>query len=1138
MTTSSIQPVPPGPARSAANFHSSFFGLPRASRRRRPRLGRVAGAALLACAGGAWACEGPAARLVSMEGTVEVRPAGGGAWQAATPSQALCTGDTLAVRTLGRAAVVLPNEVVLRLDQGSVLTLKSFATDQPSELGLLQGALHVLTRFSKRFGVVTPYLNAMVDGTEFTVSVAEGATSVSVAEGHVRAENDAGQQTLAAGASARAAQGQAPAALTLRPRDAVQWALYFPQIVQASTEVLQGLPPAAQQAARLAAQGQYSEALQAWPAGADEALRSERAGWLLGVGRIQEAEALLQGESASTLAVRALIQVTRYETDAALATARRAAQLDGQSSAAQLALSYALQAQRDLPGALAAAQQAVQVAPQHVQAWARLAELQLSSGLLRDGEASAGRALALHPEAARAQTLLGFAQLLRGRDALARESLAKAQAQSPSDPLPHLGLGLSLLRGGQVAEGRREMEIAVMLDPGDAELRALLARAYLREQRDPLAADQIGLARELDPRSPTPWFLDGQRKQRANRPVEAAADYERALALNDQRAVVRPSSLLDTDRAARTAALASVWRDLGFDGALLSAGRQALSDDPQNEAAHRLLAQAYAANPRHETARVSELLQAQLRQSPRTEPVAPQELLPGLPVLNGPRALALQETGPLFDESRGGARLGLMGGSRGLFGSSATAWRSVGDGQISLGHFHYETDGFRDGADIKLDSNNVMWQTTLTPELNGQIELRSTQREGGDITQRLIPESSTPVRERGLDSDALRLGARYAPTPDSEWLASLVWVRKDITSKDTTRSGQLTVITEGQNDRSGQLAEVSYALRMNNKVRWTAGLSKYREDVEISTRATVLSLPVARPPTVSRSSPLMQHDLGFAYATIDGKPVTWHLGLSRDDLSRGLITAHTTNPKLGVAWTPIDRLQLRIAAFHSVKGSSAREQSIEPTQFAGFNQVFDDPDGTRSHTLAVALDHAAGQHDAWGAELSNRNLYVPTVPTSSTASCTIVCDFHWKERFHQLWWQHRFGDRWALWSSLEYQAQNLYDRTLNLPIATRTWQLPFKVSYFDPRGWSLYGQVRHANQSVRTTGSSGETSEQFWIADTGLRYRISNDIHFNLEVANLFDRQFLYQDTYLSGEPRVPLFQPRRTAMARVDIRF
>ncbi len=113
-----------------------------------------------------------------------------------------------------------------------------------------------------------------------------------------------------------------------------------------------------------------------------------------------------------------------------------------------------------------------------------------------------------------------------------------------------------------------------------ARLRALLGRTCLSEGRAPVAAVEFDFARSLDPRSPTAWFYEALLKQRANRPVEAAADYEHAIALNDQRAVLRPGSLLDVGRAARAAALAGVWRHLGFDAALLSTARAALLEDP------------------------------------------------------------------------------------------------------------------------------------------------------------------------------------------------------------------------------------------------------------------------------------------------------------------------------------------------------------------------------------------------------------------------------------------------------------------------------------------------------------------------------------------------------------------------------
>lgn len=1141
----------PPPARSVSIEVHKHCGIGVIAKRVRPpsKLWRLvwAVALLWGAAGPAvvWACEGPAAKLVSIEGLVEVRVAGGNAWSAAQPAQMLCTGDTLAVRSLGRAAVVLPNDVVLRLDQGSVLTLQAFAPDKASELGLVQGALHVLTRFTKRFGVITPYLNAMVDGTEFTVRVIDGATHVSVTEGQVLAENRAGELKLSAGLSVRAAAGQAPVALNLRPADAVQWALFFPQIVYPGTAALRSLSPLERAAAELAKQGRYADALSAWPAQADATLRSTRAGWLLGVGRVEASQALLDREAASALpdaasmAVRAVIQVVRNQAAEALATAQQAVALAPLAAAPELALSYAHQAQRDLPLALAAAQRAVQREPEHALAWARLAELQLSSGLLRDGEGSARQAVSLNAHTPRAQTLLGFGQLLRGRDADAAASLQAAQMASPGDPLPHLGLGLLNLRAGRLAQGRSEFEVAVMLDPGNAELRAVLARAYFGESRDRLAEDELQLSRGLDPLSPTPWFVDGLRKQRAQRLVEASADYQRAIALNDQRAVVRPNSLLDTDRASRTAALASVWRELGFEGALLAAARGALAEDPQNEAAHRLLAQAYATAPRYETARVSELLQAQLRQSPRTEPAAPQELIPGWPVLNGPRTLSLQESSPLFDEKRSGARLGLMSGNVGLLGTAATAWHGIDNGQVSFGHFRYETDGFRPGAHLQLDANNLLWQTALTPELSGQIEFRSARQEGGDITQRLVPESAAPERQRTYETRAVRLGTRFAPSPDREWLGSVIWLSKDALSRDITRANRLTVTATGVNDRSAQLAELIYSKRIS--AGWAlVGVSNYREDAEIS--STVTTVPAIRPPLVRSSSPLLQHDQAFAYCTLGSRPITGYLGLSRDDLSQNAIAVHETSPKLGLSWALSDRLRLRAAVFRSVKGSSAKEQSIEPTQFAGFNQVFDDSTGTRSQRKALAFDQALGMRGHWGAEWSARALQVPTTASTPISGCLgPVCNVRWRESANQIQGNLLIDRSWALGMALRYENQSLQTAgaVVSVPSQTRTWQLPLTATYGASSTWSFQGRVTAVHQSVAlTSGPVRSAKEDFWIADAGVRYRLSQRSRLLADVTNFFDQDFRFQDTYLSGEARLPLFQPRRTIMVRAEVAF
>ena len=71
----------------------------------------------------ALACEPPAGHLAATEGRIEVRAAGEGQWRIATPRQPLCPGDQVAVRGPGRAAVVLAQDVLVRLDHNTTLTL-------------------------------------------------------------------------------------------------------------------------------------------------------------------------------------------------------------------------------------------------------------------------------------------------------------------------------------------------------------------------------------------------------------------------------------------------------------------------------------------------------------------------------------------------------------------------------------------------------------------------------------------------------------------------------------------------------------------------------------------------------------------------------------------------------------------------------------------------------------------------------------------------------------------------------------------------------------------------------------------------------------------------------------------------------
>ena len=282
--------------------------------------------------------------------------------------------------------------------------------------------------------------------------------------------------------------------------------------------------------------------------------------------------------------------------------------------------------------------------------------------------------------------------------------------------MPRFGLGLATIRDGNLREGRADIESAVLLDPNNSLLRSYLGKAYFEErttnpleyfrelvenfpnQENRLAAEQYALAKELDPNDPTPWFYDAIRKQSENRPVEALHDLQKSIELNDNRAVFRSRELLDQDRAARGASLGRIYDDLGFQRLGVNEATYSLTLDPANASAHRFLSDIYASEPRHEIARVSEQLQAQLLQDVNINPVQPSLAVTNLNIITtgGPARPGFNEFTRLFESD--GAQLNTTGivGNQETFGNEVVISGLYDRYSISAGQFHYETDGFRD----------------------------------------------------------------------------------------------------------------------------------------------------------------------------------------------------------------------------------------------------------------------------------------------------------------------------------------------------------------------------------------------------------------------------------------------------------
>jgi Flp pilus assembly protein TadD len=489
-------------------------------------------------------------------------------------------------------------------------------------------------------------------------------------------------------------------------------------------------------------------------------------------------EALRQNPSEATAhALRSIIALVQNQKEEASRLARQAVELEPQSPVPQVALSYAYQATLDLEKALKSLEQAAKLAPEDALIQTRLAEIELSRGELERALKAARRAVAFDPELARTHTVLGFAYLAQIRIAQAKAAFERAITLDSADPLPRLGLGLAKIRESNLAEGVREIEIAASLDPNNSLIRSYLGKAYFEEKRGGLASSEFKIAKQLDPKDPTPWFYDAIHKQTTNRPVEALHDLQKAIELNDNRAVYRSRLLLDEDLAARSAALGRIYNDLGFQQLGLVEGWKSVNADPSNYSAHRLLADNYAALPRHEIARVSELLQSQLLQPINITPVQPNLAESNLLILEGggPSALSFNEFNPLFTRNRLALQASGVFGSNNTLGDEVTQSGVWNKFSYSLGQFHFESDGFRENNDLTQDVYNVFTQVSLSPRFGVQAEFRHRETEQGDLESNFELNDLNPTFRRDLRTDTVRLGTRYTPAFHSNVITSVIY---------------------------------------------------------------------------------------------------------------------------------------------------------------------------------------------------------------------------------------------------------------------------------------------------------------------------------------------------------------------------
>jgi len=919
------------------------------------------------------------ALVVSVQGELAVAQKTANTSASLNRGDALKEGDSVVVGSYGRAAIYFcATRSVIRLDSDSVLMVRSVSVKH-TFLELLKGALYFFSHYPQSLELTTPFVNAGVEGTEFVIRIAQDTTELNVINGIVTAENEFGRLRLTPGQSSIVARGQAPARkVKVQLEDAVAWALYYQPIILAETLV--SSDKNIRNFGYALARNDIAEALDLLDELSASLSRVEvdslRAGLRLTTGHTEEGQAELVDNFDNALSIALWLTwklsktQTVLERESLLLQSEELSRRYPGSPAISIARSYVAQANFNLVDALKYVDEALKLSPENYLAYARLAELNLSMGNFQEALTAATAANASGQSISRSRTILGFAHLKLSRLQAAMEEFESAVQLDQTDPLPRLGLGLINIRRGFPDIGRLELEVAVSLDPANALLRSYLGKAYHDGKDATSATEELEIAAKLDANDPTAYFYLALLQHVNNRPIDALSSLHASIEKNGNRAVYRSKLLLDSDLAARGASLARIYQDLGFDRIAQLEASKSLSVDPSNHSAHRFLSEAYASYPRHEVARVSELLQSQLLQPVNVYPASPSFGVSDLnSQVNGTAFVSgFNEFSSLFESDR--TRIAANGyvGNNSEWGEEVIVSTVSNNISASAGQLRSDTDGYRVNNDVRNDVNELFVQAAIGPKLNVQGQYRRRDSRYGDLVQNFDLDDILPNARSSIDQDLYRLGIRYSPSVSEDFIGSAFYVDDARANDDfdDISSFKTNVNTDGHQ------IELQFQKRLRRR-HFVSGIGT----TDLTSDRYVQDVFESFVDEVQEKFDRKHHTLYSYHTSKMSESFNWTIGFSYEDYADSPIAFNRFNPKLGFEWMPGASLRVRGAAFRSVKKTLVADQSIEPTSIAGFNQLYDDFNGTRFERYGVGIDYRLNPRAYVGFELSARDLSVP-----------------------------------------------------------------------------------------------------------------------------------------------------------------
>jgi hypothetical protein len=200
-----------------------------------------------------------------------------------------------------------------------------------------------------------------------------------------------------------------------------------------------------------------------------------------------------------------------------------------------------------------------------------------------------------------------------------------------------------------------------------------------------------------------------------------------------------------------------------------------------------------------------------------------------------------------------------------------------------------------------------------------------------------------------------------------------------------------------------------------------------------------------------------------------------------------------------------------------MKRTLLTDQTLEPTQVAGFNQFFDDINATDAWRYGGAIDQKFSQSIYGGAEYTRRDL--DSVFFNDFTAAGKLREVEWKEKLFRAYFY------WTPHKWLGLNAEYLYERferdddfALGAK-EVKTHYVPLGISFFHPSGLSAGLRATYVNQKgsferVLTARTFEPGEDDFWVVDASISYRLPKRYGFiTLGTTNLFDKEFKHFDT-------------------------